>query len=418
MKFKWHPDEDPPQIETHSKAKLRVLRSYLKAYFDRLNINPRREEFKIALIDGFAGGGTFLDGGEVISGSPLVMLEESQAARIRLNAGRNKPLNVNCKFYFIDKERAHTDHLQKVLRNRGFGTDDSSIIVRNAPFECELEEILRSIQEWQPRAGRAIFLLDQTGYSQVKLTQISQIFEHLQAAEVILTFAADALVNYLSNDVRTVSAIAPLQLTESDIRKLIQISGGDGGLALAQRVLYDHVCGATRAQFFTPFFVRPSMSRRALWLLHLSQHPTARDVMIQQHWENRNTFQHFGHGGFGMLGWDAMRDTESLHIFKFNEQDANQMKHQLLDSLPNEIFRLVSEQPVSIGKMRHIFANYTAARFSDFDSVILRLHSEKEFRILNPNGKPRSPQLKRVSPNDLIALPETLLIPQWSRLTT
>ena len=52
--FKWHPDEPPPSIEEHSKAKLDVLRSYLHAYFDRLNVNLARDEFKLDLIDGFA----------------------------------------------------------------------------------------------------------------------------------------------------------------------------------------------------------------------------------------------------------------------------------------------------------------------------------------------------------------------------
>ena len=56
MPFRWHPDEDPPNIQPHGKAKLAVLRSYLRAYFDRLNVNPGREEFKLDLVDGFAGG--------------------------------------------------------------------------------------------------------------------------------------------------------------------------------------------------------------------------------------------------------------------------------------------------------------------------------------------------------------------------
>ena len=90
MNFSWHPDESPPLIEAHSKAKLDVLRSYLHAYLDRLNINPHREEFKLDLVDGFAGGGTFLDGKEVVSGSPLIMLEESEKAKGRLNRRRTK----------------------------------------------------------------------------------------------------------------------------------------------------------------------------------------------------------------------------------------------------------------------------------------------------------------------------------------
>ena len=105
MPFKWHPEEPPPIIEEHSKAKLLVLRKYLRAYFDRLNVNPNREEFKLDLVDGFAGGGTFRDGDDVVSGSPLVMLEEVEAARERLNRRRNRPLRVDCKCYFVDVEQ-------------------------------------------------------------------------------------------------------------------------------------------------------------------------------------------------------------------------------------------------------------------------------------------------------------------------
>ena len=130
--FKWHPDEPPPSIEEHSKAKLDVLRSYLYAYFDRLNINFARDEFKLDLIDGFAGGGTFLDGDEVVSGTPLIMLEESEAAIERLSQSPHQALlRFDFKHYFVDKEAAHTDHLRKVLSERGYQVDDEKI---NCPY--------------------------------------------------------------------------------------------------------------------------------------------------------------------------------------------------------------------------------------------------------------------------------------------
>ncbi len=141
MDFRWHPDEPPPLIEEHSKAKLTVLRSYLRAYFDRLNVNPNREEFKLDLVDGFAGGGTFRDGDETVSGTPLIMLEESEAAKGRLNRNRTKPLRLNCRHYFVDKESAHVDHLRRVLNERGFRVDDGTITFTPHPIVWSFGDI-------------------------------------------------------------------------------------------------------------------------------------------------------------------------------------------------------------------------------------------------------------------------------------
>ena len=415
MSFNWHPNEAPPRIKAHSKAKLNVLRSYLRAYFDRLNVNPQREGFKLDLIDGFAGGGTFLDEDTVLSGTPLVMLEEAAEAKRRLNEKRIKRLDVDCKFYFVDKEKAHTDHLRKVLTEHGHDVDDKRIVIQNDRFENAFERILNSIRQRQPRSGRAIFLLDQTGYSQVKLALVSRIFDELPAAEVILTFAADALVNHLAATPQFARSVAPLRLTDSQIDDFIRYKNGDGGRALVQRTLRDHARNVTGAMYDTPFFIRPGQSRRALWFLHLSRHPTARDVMIQQHWDNQNTFEHYGPGDFGMLGWDALNDSRTIPLFKFSELDEERMQDQLLESLPRELFGLVSEQPITMDALRHMLANRTAARFSDLNRIIVRLVEEGEFEILNPEGKTRSRSLTRLKPTDRVALPSTLLLPGFSR---
>lgn len=414
--FKWHPKEPPPRIETHSKAKLDVLRRYIREYFNRLNVYLQREEFKLDLIDGFAGGGTFRDGDTVLSGTPLVMLEEAKEAENRLNQGRKKRLRIDCQFYFIDKEEAHTDHLRKVLKEREYKVDEDKIIVRTGLFENEIKDVLKSIKQRQPRAGRAIFLLDQTGFSQVELSLVSSILNELPAAEVILTFAADALINYLAKTPEKIKAVSPLQLTEQQIGDLIEHRAGAGGRALIQRTLRDHIRRVTGAEYDTPFFIRPTLSRRALWFLHLSRHPTARDVMIRLHWDIKNRFEHYGSGDFDMLGWDALRNPSSLHLFEFNDFDEEQMQDQLLNSLPRKLSGLVSEQPVTVDTMRHVFANRTAARFSDLDEIVLQLFREKEFQILNPEGKVRSRSLKRLKPTDRIALPPILLLPGFSRI--
>lgn len=294
--------------------------------------------------------------------------------------------------------------------------DDDRIVVRNGPFEEEVDNIFKEIRRRQPRAGRAIFLLDQTGFSQVELALVARIFRELPAAEVILTFAADALINHLADTPQLIKAVAPLELTESQTHDLIQYRDGDGGRALVQRTLRAHVREMTGAAYDTPFFIRPRQSRRALWFLHLSRHPTARDVMIQRHWEIHNTFEHYGPGDFGMLGWDALKDSETLPLFRFEELEAKQMREQLLNSMPRELFSLASEVPVTVDAMRHRFANETAAPFSDLDEVVLQLAREREVDVLASDGKIRSRTLTRLQSTDRIAFPSTLLLPGISRL--
>ena len=416
MQFKWHPDEPPPRIELHSKAKLSVLRSYLSAYFDRLNVNPSRETFRLDLVDGFSGGGTFRDGESVLSGTPLIMLEEAAAARERLNRKRTKPLHIDCKFYFVDVEAAHTDHLRRTVSERGYQVEGGDIVVRNSRFQDVAKEIVGEIRRRQPRAGRSIFLLDQTGFSRVELSLVAQIFRELPAAEVILTFAADSLINHLAETPSLVKAVGPLELTDARIQDLIRYRDGDGGRALVQRTLRGHMRAITGATFDTPFFIRPSGSRRALWFIHLSKHPTARDVMIQRHWDLSNTFEHYGPGDFGMLGWDTLKQSETLPLFRFGHLEAKQIHDRLLDSMPRELFGLASEGPISVSAMRHMVANRTAARFVDLDNVTLQLAREREIEIRTRDGKVRSRSLTRLAPTDLIAVPETLLFPVFSRM--
>ena len=406
MNFNWHPNERPPSIDQHSEAKLNVLRSYLRAYFDRLNVYPGREEFKLDLVDGFAGGGTFRDGDEVVSGTPLIMLEECEAASERLNANRTKPLRINCKCYFIEKRAAHTDHLRMALKERGYDSNDGSIVVRNSLFEDEVDYILEEIKGRQPLAGRAIFLLDQTGFSQVELKIVAKILRELPAAEVILTFAADALVNHLSERPSLIKAAAPLELTESQIHDMVQLKNGNAGRALVQRTLRDRIRIATGASYDTPFFIRPRKSRRALWFLHLSKHPTARDVMIQRHWEMQNTFEHYGTGDFGMLGWDALKNSETMPLFNFAEIDHDQMHRQLMNAMPEELFSVVSEEPVRIDTMHRKFANRTAARYSDLNSIVLRLFQDREIDILSADDKVRSTKLRNLRASDRIVMPK------------
>lgn len=408
--FLWTPGDDPPEIEEHSEAKLTVLRSYLRAYFDRLGAYMGREDFKLDLVDGFSGGGEFRKDGKTISGTPLIMLEEAVAAEIRLSKNRTKPLKFNIKHYFIDVNPKHTDYLRKVLGERNYDVNSPNIVIQNKKFEESVDKIIASIKSRQPRSGRSIFLLDQCGYSDVNLMTVKKIFEELNSAEVILTFAEDALIRFLSAKRGMIKYYAPLSMSKAKIDELLQLKSEEHGRALAQRVLRGHIRFITGAEYDTPFFLRPKGSRRTLWFLHLSRHPIARDVMIQCHWNVSNHFEHYGPGGLQILGWEGLT-RKTTPLFRFGGLDKKEMDEQLLNELPAKLYILASEGPVTRDAILHTLANDTAARSSDIDQILAELNREKAIQIIAPDGKVRSKSLKNLRSTDRIKIPSQPILP-------
>ena len=341
------------------------------------------------------------------------MLEEVAKAEKRVNEQRKKPVRFDCKYYFVDKNQAHTDHLRKVLDEHEYRVTGGDISVYTNRFENVSDGIISEIARRQPFSGRAIFLLDQTGYSQVDFDLVARVFRELRDAEVILTFAEDVFTRFLDTPQVRSAAKRALNYTDPQIDELIGWRDGDGGRAVVQRTLLNHTLHCTKATFFTPFFIRPAQSRRALWFLHLSRHPTARDVMVQQHWRSRNTFVHFGKGSFGICGWDGLRHEETLPLFSFDEVDGQRMRDQLQRPLLEEIHKLTAKGSVSMERLRYAVANDTAARFDDMDEIVRGFAGAKQIEITTRDGKPR-PRARNLSPSDLIARPASLILPGFS----
>ena len=109
---------------------------------------------------------------------------------------------------------------------------------------------------------------------------VRRIFTELANAEVILTFAAETLLNHLAERPELYTAVRPIELSETDVRELLDLKQGAGGRAVAQRTLRNHLRHRTGATYDTPFFIRPAQSRRALWFVHLSS-TTAADGRLE-----------------------------------------------------------------------------------------------------------------------------------------
>ncbi len=316
--------------------------------------------------------------------------------------------------YFIDKNQNNIEYLNHLIKERPFQIPPENIHTLVGDFSSYCKRIVSSIKQRQPIAGRSIFLLDQTGFSQVDLEIVRYIFSELENVEVILTIAMDALRNFSQNNRSFASAVLPLHFSQRQIDEIIE-SRGEISNGVMQRIFRPHIREITNASFDTPFFITPEKSRRSLWFVHLSKHPKARDVMMGTHWAQQNYFNHVGSGGFGMLGWDTFEEYSEGVLFDFGEIDRENMIKEITEELPRQLHDKLIDGSIGISELHTQFANETAAKFDDLNGVILTLVKEDELVLLDSNGKKKSSRrTKLVKASDRIMLPSELsLFSMW-----
>lgn len=274
-----------PTGQQHTFAKHDVLRAYLHAYVQTLASLPQQEVLKLTLVDGFAGGGIYKHErtGDIRLGSPFVFLEAIRDAGVAINVGRRKPLKLEADYFFIEADHDAFTVLKTTLNEQGYANRiGADIRLLNARFQDEAAAIQSFIGSKSPRSGRSIFLLDQCGYAEVPGPLIRKILTELPSAEVILTFAVDALINFAGErtDATLHSLGVPGVLRGRSIDE-IKASERDYRLYI-QTCMYQDLVQACGAAFYTVFFIR-TRGHGDFWLLHLSQHERARDVMTTVH---------------------------------------------------------------------------------------------------------------------------------------
>lgn len=415
--YKFVPGGPLAKIKQHSVVKLEVLRSYLLDYFLTL-VAQSQEVLRLSLVDGFAGGGIYQHetSGEVVLGSPLVFLQAVQEAEARINQTRDKKVHLDGQFYFVEKEAPAMQLLTATLRDRGYeGRFDRNIHLRPGLFEAHAEEIIAAAERHSPRSGRAIFFLDQYGYNQVPAPLIRSIFQRLPAAEVLLTFFVDAFSTY-AND--TLAVQLSNQLGIPDIlrgQSLEQIkASGKNFRLLIQSTLYQSLTESCGARFYTPFFIRTS-GHGEYWLLHLSQHPRARDVMTRVHW-GKNNFIHYGGAGIDMfqgLGYEAKRDEDFSKQgnlgFCFDDSAAAASVQRLTEQLAPLIY--AHSEGVRFGELFAVTCNTSPADSEKYKQALAVLAQHKEIQIISDKGGYRH-SASTIKDSDRLILPRqtTLLL--------
>lgn len=396
------------QLDDHSVTKHRVLVEYLIKYFEQRTLKARgREKFKITLVDGFCGAGKYelKSSGDVVLGSPLHMIKAVEAAQIKVNQGRTKSLVFDVQYLFVDKDPRAVSHLREVLKEQGYEElIDKSIHVMCSAFGSKIDEILKRIKLHTPRVSTALFLLDQYGYAEVPAPLIRKIFDELVNAEIVLTFHVSSFATYTNSElIDKVSKTLQVDiLSRLGGKSIEQIKANDADWRrFIQGALYDALVRGCGARYFTPFFIRGAGSGHGeYWLVHLSQHHRAQDVMKQVHWQNHNHFVHYGGAGLDMLAPQTMGFMQEFDGgFKFDDVAQTKSDNELFEQLGQRLSGNVL--PQTIAELYSGTCNTSPSTNSMYKNVLEKLVAEKRVVIHSHDGKARN-HARYMSDNDVI----------------
>jgi three-Cys-motif partner protein len=406
--YDWKIGAALPQIGEHSFAKHRILRRYIERYIEIVTATSFQEQLSITFVDGYAGGGRYAWGRETVPGSPLIFLEAVAAAEAKLNATRPKGFRINANYIFVDQNLAHTEFLRAEIRASPFrGELDRSIQVWTADFNERVDDIVQAVRARSPRAGRAVFLLDQYGWSQVAFRSIRTILDQLKSAEIFLTFSVDALIDYLSERSLEMKAFGEIDVDPALVRELIQVKQDEqvGYRALIQNGLYSHVQLVTGAPFYSPFFIKSPDAHRSYWFIHLSKHREARNEIGMIHWNENNTTIHHGGAGLNALGFTPGGDIDQMTMeYLFDDHAKALSRAKLTEQLPRLIYDAAdSDVAPTLEQIFGLRCNDTPVVRELLEEVLLSLRSEGELSVVDEAGRTK-PRANTIEWSDRILL--------------
>ncbi|TXI24947.1 MAG: three-Cys-motif partner protein TcmP [Roseateles sp.] len=393
--YDWVWGSRPPLLKRHSEVKHALLRNYLIKYFLTLFSRLQREQLRMTVVDGFCGGGLYLnEDGKEMPGSPLVILQAIDEARflVMTRQERRKPIQIDVELICIDECPSALNYLRNLLIERNYGEALQSERIRlvKGQFAHHSDAVIKRCHDRSRQSGRALFVLDQYGYSSVPMRCLSDIFSSLGKAEVILTFYVDALIKFLDPKNLHQFQMATGISTGMTAAEIDDLKKSPWWRVALQATLYEDVTRASAAKFHTPFFIRPEQGFGDFWLLHLSQHWKARDVMASTHWEHYNHFAHYGGAGFDMFSTGyigKLDDTGKLQSgFDFSEVAAAVSEDTMLEQIP----KLLSGVPdgITFDDFFMRLINSTPATRVMVEKALLKLSAHKEVQVLGDDGVP------------------------------
>lgn len=373
------------KLEEHSRRKHKILREYL---FDYLTVRcklPQQARFRLAIVDGFAGGGRYECG---TAGSPLIFVEELKRAVDAINTQRAVEslgaIEVECLLIFNDASRDAIELLKKHI-----APIQAEIEQTSPKLHLRIEYLNQFFEESYPKIkalleGRyrsVLFNLDQCGHSHVERRTLVDIMRSYPAAEIFYTFFISALLAFLQKDQpeRLRAQLDHLGMTSGDLQELDALMSRNEWLGAAEKIVFDvfRQC----APFVSPFSINNPDGWR-YWLIHFANAYRARQVYNNILHDNASLQAHFGRSGLNMLSYDPRHEDGRLYLFDDNGRAC--AKNQLQGDIP----RLVMEfgDAVSVVDFYESIYNITPAHADDVHAAMIE---NPDLEVITPAGGER-----------------------------
>lgn len=396
-RYRW---ADGATLEEHSLRKHKILREYV---FDYLTVRcklPQQDRFRLAIVDGFAGGGRYRCGA---AGSPLIFIEELKRAVEAVNTQRAVQslgaIEVECLLIFNDASRDAVEllrtHVAPLQAASALTCPKLHLRVEylNDPFEMAYPKIKDLLGRGRYRS--VIFNLDQCGHSHVERDTILDIMHSYPAAEIFYTFVISSLLAFLQKDQpeRLRAQLDHLGLPSNDVQALDGLMSRKEWLGTAEKIVFDafRLC----APYVSPFSINNPGGWR-YWLIHFANVYRARQVYNNILHDNASLQAHVGRPGLNMLSYDPRHEEGMLYLF--DEDGRASAKTQLMDDIP----RLVSEAGDTVAVMEFYESIYNVTP-AHADDVHLAIIDNPDLEVITPTGGERR-KPNTISVNDTIKL--------------
>lgn len=387
-------------LDDHSRRKHAILRDYFRQYLTVRCQIAQQTKFRLAIVDGFSGGGRYACGA---SGSPLLFIEELEQTLNRINVRRAAqgmgPVEIEAFLVFNDATPGAISMLKSLCApfEAALKTKSSKLNVEIAYLTEEFESIYPAIKRMiaERRFRNVLYNLDQYGYAAVKLPTLLDILRTSSApsTEVFYTFAIETLLTYLSqrDPLLLQKRLAPLGLSASDMSALEGVMSKNEWLGAAERLVFDALRGC--APYVSPFSIRNPDGWR-YWMLHFANSYRARQEYNGVLHAN-GELAHFGRSGLKMLDYNPSNEGR-LYLF---DGDGRQSAR---DQLHLDIPRLVSEtgDAMQMGDFYEVAYSETPAHKDDIHAAML---SSEDLEIVTPNGGARR-SANTIEVSDIIKL--------------